>query len=539
MVSRRASMMVVALVMGVFCTAQAAPPAAPPPIVDPYAQVDWDKVEYLHSFSHEHGRDPQVFWDMGFGHLPLSNYYPSRPLYPLPDAFVKKHPDALGAPNAEHHSTTDSGVHFCAPGSLYTLGYGQTPRIKDGTAPIEHVFTGLKVFDAEKSPWLGVYRLDVRIAAQPGVGTEPAASLTIEGAAEIHHKTFAVMGDGIVRGRRLTVKSRESRYVRADAAAVRVRLDFDPASTRIARLRLMQGTNRPWRDAFRAALDGTLRDAAGRPVEGLLFPDGGGITINHPAGSAPRLLEMLDFDPRVLGIEVWNQHEGFGGPQMRFYRLWDEALHAGRPCFGFFVKDHVYFGRGRNVLLVSNPPTATRLQREHEALRAYRQGRFFGLLGALTADESGKIVAPYDKSEFRFTRIAVKKDRAGQPTGVEVAVAGADRSKRPNTQIRFVTEAGTAHVADAERACFLFPRDPAGAIRCRYLRVESFAYPNTHLGGRPLTAEALTAMNVHEISRLHDRQGPFAMSDLDPAGQAPIPIVDMIFSQPILVRAAP
>ena len=539
MVSRRASMMVVALMMGVSGTAQAAPPAAPPQILDPYARLDWDKVQYLHSFSHEHGRDPQVFWDMGFGHLPLSNYYPSRPLYPLPDAFVKKHPDALGAPNAEHHSTTDSGVHFCAPGSLYTVGYGQSPRIKDGTAPIEHVFTGLNVFDAEKSPWLGVYRLDVRIAAQPGVGKEPAASLTIDGAAEIHHKTFAVLGDGIVRGRSLTVKSRESLYVRADAAAGRVRLDFDPASTRIARLRLMQGTNRPWRDAFRAALDGTLRDAAGRPVEGLLFPDGGGITINHPAGSAPRLLEMLDFDPRVLGIEVWNQHEGFGGPQMRFYRLWDEALRAGRPCFGFFVKDHVYFGRGRNVLLVSNPPTATRLQREHEALRAYRQGRFFGLLGALAADESGKIVAPYDKSEFRFTRIAVKKDRAGQPTGVEVAVAGAHRSKRPNTQIRFVTEAGTAHVADAERAHFLFPRDPAGAIRCRYLRVEAFAYPNTHLGGRPLTAAALTAMNVHEISRLHDRQGPFAMSDLDPAGQAPIPIVDMIFSQPILVRAAP
>ncbi len=43
-------------------------------------------------------------------------------------------------------------------------------------------------------------------------------------------------------------------------------------------------------------------------------------------------------------------------------------------------------------------------------------------------------------------------------------------------------------------------------------------------------------MNVHEISRLHDRLGPFTMSDFDPSGKAPIPIVDIIFSQQILVK---
>jgi hypothetical protein len=42
-------------------------------------------------------------------------------------------------------------------------------------------------------------------------------------------------------------------------------------------------------------------------------------------------------------------------------------------------------------------------------------------------------------------------------------------------------------------------------------------------------------MNVHEISRLHDRAGHFEMSELDPSEQAPIPIVDMLFSQPILL----
>jgi len=328
-------------------------------------------------------------------------------------------------------------------------------------------------------------------------------------------------------------------YLKTTAADVRVRLEFDPASTRIARFRLMQGTNRPWKDAFRAALDGTGKDSAGRPVEGLLFPDGGGITINHPGRSLKPLLETLDFDPRVLGIEVWNQHEGFGGTEMRFYRLWDEALRSGRQCLGFFVKDHVFFGRGRNVLLVSHSATASPREREHEALRAYRDGRFFGLLGALKTDESGRPVSPCDKSEFRFTRIAVKHNGNRQPIGIEVSVDGADRTKRPNTQIRFITDAGAAKIVDDASAVFEFPRDASGLAACRFVRVEAFAYPNTHLGGRPLTPEAFTAMNVHEISRLHDRLGPFTMSDFDPSGTAPISIVDMIFSQPILLRKEP
>lgn len=506
-------------------------------VVNPYAGVEWEKVEFLHSFSHQHGTDPQVFWDMGFGHLPLSNYYPSRPFYPLPAKFLQRHPEALGAPNAEQHSTTDAGVHFNALGSFYTVGYGQTPRIKPGTAPVEHVFSKLNVFDAERSPWLGVYRLDLEFARRARADGEPAISLTVDGAIEVSHKTFATVGDGIVRARHLGANWRGSIYLKTRSDTMRVRLDFDPASTQITRFRLMQGTNRPWRDAFRAALDGALKDGAGRPVEGLLYPDGGGITINHPRGSLPPLLDMLDFDPRVLGIEVWNQHTAFGGTSMLYYQRWDEILRTGRQCYGFFVKDHVVRARGRNVLLVSSPPGATRQQREHEALRAYREGRFFGLLGAAAVDGAGNPTPPYDKSDFRFARIALRENAAGEPIGLEVALTGADRSRRPNTQIRFITDAGLTHVANAERACFEFPRGPAGAIGCRYVRVEALAYPDTHLGGQRLTADALAAMNVHEIARIHDRLGPSDMSKID-AGQSPIPIVDMLFSQPILLGAA-
>lgn len=510
-------------------------------IVNPYAQVDWAKVEFLHSFSHQHGRDPQVFWDMGFRHLPFSNYYPSRPVYPLPEVFVKAHPDTIGAPNAEQHSTIDSGIHFNAMGSYYTTGYGKTPRINADVAPIEHVFSDLNVFDAQKSPWLGIYRLDLSIAHKSGTDKEVAVKLTIQGASQVNHKTFTPVGDGAVRERLLTAKSLETLYLKTESNSVRVRLDFDPASTCITRFRLMQEVNRPWQDAFRAALDGVRKDSDGRPIEGLLFPDGGGITINHPRNSVESLAEMLDFDPRVLGIEVWNMyyavhdHAGFGGtkdgPGMEFYRRWDGILRTGRRCFGFFVKDHTSDGQGRNVLLV--PPSAglARDKRERNALRAYREGCFFGLLGAMAVDKAGSVVAPYDYSQFRFARIAVRETDGGEPVGVEVAVTGADRTQRPNTQIRFITDAGVAHIANGDQAYFAFPRSATGSVLCRYVRVEAFAYPNTNLGGRPLPAAALSKMNVHEISCLHE----LSPSAVGPADQAPIPVVDMIFSQPILV----
>jgi hypothetical protein len=64
----------------------------------------------------------------------------------------------------------------------------------------------------------------------------------------------------------------ESKYFRNDTDQLRARLEFDPPTAQIARFCLMQGTNRPWRDAFRAALDSTLKDAAGRPVEGITLP---------------------------------------------------------------------------------------------------------------------------------------------------------------------------------------------------------------------------------------------------------------------------
>ena len=215
---------------------------------------------------------------------------------------------------------------------------------------------------------------------------------------------------------------------------------------------------------------------------------------------------------------------------MLYYRHWNAILATGRRCFGFFVKDHGH-PRGRNVLVLPNKAGRAREEREHDALRAYRNGCFFGSLGAIAVDKAGAPCMPYDYSEFRFSRIVVRRNDTGKPLGIEAAVDGADKTKRPNTQIRFVTDAGVALVANGKTAFFEFPRDANGAITCKYVRVEAFAYPDKDNDGESLSAEAVASMNVYEISRLHDRKGTSPVPG--------VPIADMIFSQPIRIRTAP
>ena len=126
------------------------------------------------------------------------------------------------------------------------------------------------------------------------------------------------------------------------------------------------------------------RTATDRMIKELMFPDGGGVTINHPTWSnidRTLLLAMLDHDPRILGLEA---QEGNGIDSTRY---WDWVLATGRQCFGFFVPDWGYKNRdfGANVLLV---PELT----AHACLKAYRQGNFYGSKHAM--------------DELRFTSIA-------------------------------------------------------------------------------------------------------------------------------------
>ena len=125
--------------------------------------------------------------------------------------------------------------------------------------------------------------------------------------------------------------------------------------------------------------------AIDRMIEGLIYPDGGGVTINHPVWSSHDrnlLLKILDYDPRVLGMEVI---EG-GGINGESY--WDWVLATGRQCFGFFVPDWSIWSPGTfgvNVLVAPERSV-------HACLKAYRDGNFYGAKRGL--------------NELKFTRIA-------------------------------------------------------------------------------------------------------------------------------------
>ncbi|MBO7742280.1 MAG: hypothetical protein J6S21_06965, partial [Victivallales bacterium] len=82
----------------------------------------------------------------------------------------------------------------------------------------------------------------------------------------------------------------------------------------------------PWRDAYKMILDSMMTE------------DGGGLVIAHPTWShLPQSLlqEMLDYDPRVLGIEVFN-YDCRGDFSASSDAVWDAILSTGRQCFGFF-----------------------------------------------------------------------------------------------------------------------------------------------------------------------------------------------------------
>ncbi|WP_395744721.1 hypothetical protein [Prosthecobacter sp.] len=434
----------------------------------------------------------------------------------------------------------DAGLHFNSLGSLLATGYGSSLSAAQRSAsPLVHRFDGLQVFN-EARPWAGVYRLDLVLTAVAGGGL---AKLTVEGADECEF-TGKFAAKAPVRDVPLKAGS-HTFYFRTTEPHLHTQLIYDKRQLMVTQHRLMQGANRPWREVFGAALDGETID--GRRTGGLLHADGGGITLNHPTQDR-KLYEMfLDFDPRVLGIEIWNQlTSGFGsskgfyddsaGPHLHFYELWDDLLKTGRRCWGFFVKDHNTFGRGRNVLLVPNP-AGHAAGAEVEALRAYRKGAFFGSVSALAVNDAGEVVPPYDYSAFRFTRIVVRRDADGNPAAVEVAVTGNDSLRRPNVQIRFVTDQGVVLAVDASQAEFPLQRNAAGQWMAAFVRVEAFAYPDTHLGGEPLTAEKMRNLNVHDISLLHDRRSTGGKAHFSSSGGAElrsrIPIVDMIFSQPL------
>jgi hypothetical protein len=133
------------------------------------------------------------------------------------------------------------------------------------------------------------------------------------------------------------------------------------------------GSNITWQEAFEKAL------------KELKFKSGGGITINHPVYSnldTAEIIKMLDFDERVLGIEIYNPSAEYDKRESFSIKEWDAILSTGRRCWGFCVPDHTHRNRewrsterwqGKMFLLIDELT-------EQDCLEAYRNGCFYGAI---------------------------------------------------------------------------------------------------------------------------------------------------------------
>ncbi len=304
----------------------------PPPKVDrknvkprnriPYAGIDWGKAFQINGTTHMHAHNdlPRVVKERNIGFLTASNYYPSRPIYPWRD---QTYP--IGVPVSDWPVMVNG-------------------KLKKGPFDWNKIVSEWENELDEKSrkSW-PPYPFKKR-GKTYSESSFPADMLEAPNA---EHHGFR-LANGKWAGR-LHICAPGSAYISGT---------FD------ARNRLKTsshgycfGSGEFW---------GTAID---RMIEKLILPDGGGVTINHPTWSRFRgefLLELLDWDPRVLGIEVLES-------AVNSEHYWDWVLSTGRQCYGFFVPDHGLHKTDFGVCVLVVP------ERTQEAcLRAYRNGNFYG-----------------------------------------------------------------------------------------------------------------------------------------------------------------
>lgn len=364
---------------------------------NPYRDVKWDNVMRISSASHVHLTTQEALnngYRHGLRHFPLSNYYPS--------------------------ASYSADTRF----SDFTLRQSWATKCKD--VPVEPPvnWNDLITWKEElKEP----YRSSLPFAETETVFFDLPHDVILSNNAEHHSFTNA----------NCHVNSLGSSFASGN---------FDV----YGRYRLKEhgypvGFGGSWRDAFRGILDA------------LDYPDGGGITIDHPTWASrlsdDEVFEMLDFDERVLGIEIYNDlsaNRNYGDGAYKAaenetepgfsLNMWDRILATGRRCWGFCVPDHsVEKGgdwQGRCVLLVS-------AFTEHECLKAYREGRFYGCL----------------------------KDNGLAVTNFEAADASVSVAINSSVRIKFITNEGQAESTEGRQAVYDIPLKE-GMPRIAYVRVE-------------------------------------------------------------------
>ena len=318
----------------------------PPPRVDhkrvkprnrrPYAGIDWASAIQVNGTTHMHAHNdlPKVVKERNIGFLTASNYYPSKPIYPWREEVYPRGVPVSDWPVMVNGKLTKGPFDW----NKIIAQWADSLSEKDKKAWPSYPFkVGGRSYDSKSFP-----------------------ADMLEAPNAEHHRFLLANGKGAGR---LHICAPGSAYASGT---------FDAHDRRGTESHgYCPGSGEFW---------GTAID---RMIEKQIVPDGGGVTINHPTWSRhdrKLLLEMLDWDPRVLGLEVL---EG-GGVNSEHY--WDWVLATGRQCFGFFVPDHGLHNKDFGVCVLVVP------ERTQEAcLRAYRLGDFYG--------------AAHGLGELRFTSV--------------------------------------------------------------------------------------------------------------------------------------
>ncbi len=313
---------------------------APPRNRRPYTGLDWSKVVKVKTTSHGHCMSQwwlEQYLKRGFGLITMSNYYPSAPWCPaakMTENYYRLH---------HEHAVMVNGIR------------------KDGP------FDWNKIIE----PWK--HTLDPAAAAK-----KPAWAAKypfVEG-----KKIFKPLPPGV-----LEAPNAEHHSFRLENGKWAGNLHIcSPGSTFASGTFDAHDLSKTFSHGYHYGSGEFWGTAIDRMIAGMIYDDGGGVTINHPTWTKldrELMLRMLDHDPRVLGIEVI-EDSGYNSEN-----YWDWALSTGRQCFGFFVPDWHVENKvfGVNVLCVQEKTV-------HACLKAYREGNFYGALNGL--------------DELAFTRIA-------------------------------------------------------------------------------------------------------------------------------------
>lgn len=366
-------------------------------IDNPYQSVDWNKAKQIRSTTHIHITDQiglNKASELGYLHLPVSNYYPSAPYYPIDQ--IREN---------QFRVKQDFGV----------------VRVLDGEEPqyIEGPIDWNQIIMDEETGWVDSLPKEMQLQLPFKLGDfiykDIPNNIIFSPNAE-HHSFANVSGNvhinapgSLYSSGTFDARNRFKTYYGDDGAGY------------------SYGVGLTWQDSFKKMFDQ------------LLFEDGGGVTINHPTWSKIEqslIEEMLDFDPRVLGIEVLCQ--GTWDLEM-----WDNVLKTGRRCLGFFVPDwgvqvdEVY--KGFNVLLMNDFT-------EHNCLKAYREGAFFG------SENGGDLI---------FNEISLINDQLMVETN-------------STSTITIVTDSGISKIEpDVTHTLYTIPSDRDNTPTIKYVRVEA------------------------------------------------------------------